>query len=185
MILLDTDVFIDVALDRRPYSDLASELLDRIEHGAEAAYIAWYSVSNLYYLAAPALGGVSARLRRPVHSHQERQGLRTLSNPCGRPAGGADRVVLMVGDSVPSSNAVARCRRGQNGGRLKGLRFVDYRVEGGRCRGGLHFGEFRCLHHGRDNPSGSRGKRRNNRDSQSSMRWTQESGQVAKARSCS
>ena len=61
MILLDTDVLIDVALDRRPYSDSASELLDRIEHGAEAAYIAWHSVSNLYYLVAPALGGVSAR----------------------------------------------------------------------------------------------------------------------------
>ena len=61
MILLDTDVLIDVALDRRPYSDLASELLDRIEHGAEAAYIAWHSVSNLYYLVAPALGGISAR----------------------------------------------------------------------------------------------------------------------------
>ena len=61
MILLDTDVLIDVALDRRPYSDPASELLDRIEHGAEAAYIAWHSVSNLYYMVAPALGGVSAR----------------------------------------------------------------------------------------------------------------------------
>ena len=61
MILLDIDVLIDVALDRRPYSDLASELLDRIEHGAEAAYIAWHSVSNLYYLVAPALGGISAR----------------------------------------------------------------------------------------------------------------------------
>ena len=61
MILLDTDVLIDVALDRRPHSDPASELLDRIEHGAEAAFIAWHSVSNLYYLVAPALGGVSAR----------------------------------------------------------------------------------------------------------------------------
>ena len=61
MILLDTDVLIDVALDRRPYSDPASELLDRIEHGAEAAFIAWHSVSNLYYLVAPALGGISAR----------------------------------------------------------------------------------------------------------------------------
>ena len=61
MILLDTDVLIDVALDRRPHSDLASELLDRIENGAEAAYIAWHSVSNLYYIVAPALGGVSAR----------------------------------------------------------------------------------------------------------------------------
>ena len=61
MILLDTDVLIDVALDRRPHSDPAAELLDRIERGAEAAYIAWHSVSNLYYVVTPALGGVSAR----------------------------------------------------------------------------------------------------------------------------
>ncbi|MCE2405726.1 MAG: PIN domain-containing protein [Dehalococcoidia bacterium] len=61
MILLDTDVLADVALDRRPHSDAASELLDRIEHGAEAAYLAWHSVSNLYYIVAPTLGGVSAR----------------------------------------------------------------------------------------------------------------------------
>ena len=61
MILLDTDVLIDIALDRRPHSDSASELLDRIEHGMEAAYIAWHSVSNLYYVVAPTRGGVSAR----------------------------------------------------------------------------------------------------------------------------
>ena len=61
MILLDTDVLIDVALDRRPHSGPASELLDRIEHGAESAYIAWHSVSNLYYIVAPARGGVSVR----------------------------------------------------------------------------------------------------------------------------
>ena len=61
MILLDTDVLIDVALDRRPYADPASELLDRVEQGAEAACIAWHSVSNLYHVVAPALGGVSTR----------------------------------------------------------------------------------------------------------------------------
>lgn len=61
MILLDTDVLIDVALDRLPHSTPAAELLDRIEHGAETAYIAWHSVSNLYYVITPALGGVSAR----------------------------------------------------------------------------------------------------------------------------
>ena len=61
MILLDTDILVDVALDRSPYSDPASELLDRIEYGAEAAYIAWHSVSNFYRLVTPALGGVSAR----------------------------------------------------------------------------------------------------------------------------
>jgi predicted nucleic acid-binding protein len=61
MILLDTDVLIDVALDRRPHASSASELLDRIEQGAESACIAWHSVSNLYYIVAPARGGVSTR----------------------------------------------------------------------------------------------------------------------------
>ena len=61
MILIDTDVLIDVALDRHPHVAAASELLDRIEHGAEAAFIAWHSVSNFYYLVAPALGGVNTR----------------------------------------------------------------------------------------------------------------------------
>ncbi|MCY4112668.1 MAG: PIN domain-containing protein [Chloroflexi bacterium] len=61
MILLDTDVLIDVALDRTPHSDPASELLDRIEHGAEAAYIAWHSASNFYYIVSPVLGGTSTR----------------------------------------------------------------------------------------------------------------------------
>ena len=61
MILLDTDVLLDIALDRRPHSDPASELMDRIEHGAESAYIAWHSISNLYHIVAPARGGVRAR----------------------------------------------------------------------------------------------------------------------------
>ncbi len=61
MILLDTDVLIDVALDRHPHSGPSSELLDQIEQGAESAYIAWHSVSNLYYIVAPARGGLSAR----------------------------------------------------------------------------------------------------------------------------
>ena len=61
MILLDTDVLIDVALDRQPHASPAAELLDRIEHGAESACIAWHSVSNLYYVVAPARGGVSTR----------------------------------------------------------------------------------------------------------------------------
>ncbi len=61
MILLDTDVLIDIALDRRPHADPAAELLDRIEHGAESACIAWHTVSNFYYLVAPSRGGGSAR----------------------------------------------------------------------------------------------------------------------------
>ena len=61
MILLDTDVLIDVALDRRPHSGLASELLDRIERGASRAHVASHSISSLYYIVAPARGGANAR----------------------------------------------------------------------------------------------------------------------------
>ena len=58
MILLDTDVIIDVALDRHPHSGPASELLDRLERGQESAFIAWHTVSNFYYLVAPSRGGL-------------------------------------------------------------------------------------------------------------------------------
>lgn len=61
MILLDTDVLIDVALDRHPHADTAVDLLDRVERGLRKACIAWHTVSNLYYLVAPSRGGVSAR----------------------------------------------------------------------------------------------------------------------------
>ena len=61
MILIDTDVLIDIALRRQPHAGPAAELLDKIEHGVEAANLAWHSVSNLYYIVAPAIGGVSAR----------------------------------------------------------------------------------------------------------------------------
>ena len=61
MILMDTDVLIDVALDRHPHSGPASELLDRIERGRERAFIAWHTVSNFYYLVARRRGGASAR----------------------------------------------------------------------------------------------------------------------------
>ncbi len=59
--LLDTDVLIDVALDRSPHSDLASEILDRLEHGYQKAFIAWHSVSNFFYMVAPSHGEKTAR----------------------------------------------------------------------------------------------------------------------------
>lgn len=61
MILIDTDVLIDVALDRQPFSDAASELLDRLQTGPKRAFVAWHSLSNFYYLVTPAGGGSDAR----------------------------------------------------------------------------------------------------------------------------
>ena len=61
MILIDTDVLVDLALDRQPFSDAAAELLDRLQTGPKRAFVAWHTVSNFYYLVAPARGGSDAR----------------------------------------------------------------------------------------------------------------------------
>ncbi len=61
MILLDTDILIDVALDREPYSEPSFELLEHIESGGERASIAWHTISNLYYIVRPTLGDLTTR----------------------------------------------------------------------------------------------------------------------------
>ena len=61
MILIDTDVLVDVAMDRAPFAQAASEVLNLVELGYEKACIAWHSVSNLYYLMSPGHGGMDIR----------------------------------------------------------------------------------------------------------------------------
>ena len=52
-LLLDTDVLLDVALDRKPYAEPAARLLDALEQRPGSGFIAWHTVSNFYYLVAP------------------------------------------------------------------------------------------------------------------------------------
>ncbi len=59
--LLDTDVLIDVALDRQPHAGPSSELLDRVEQGPRRAFVAWHTLSNFYYLVTPARGDADTR----------------------------------------------------------------------------------------------------------------------------
>ncbi|MGH9461194.1 MAG: PIN domain-containing protein [Vicinamibacteria bacterium] len=61
IVLLDTDVLVDVALDRKPHAAPASALVDALERRPGSAFIAWHSVSNFYYLVAPSRGKSSAR----------------------------------------------------------------------------------------------------------------------------
>ena len=61
MILLDTDVLIDVALDRAPHADPAAELLSRLERRTRRGFVAWHTLSNFYYLVSPARGKGDAR----------------------------------------------------------------------------------------------------------------------------
>lgn len=61
IILLDTDVLIDLALDRAPHSAPAAQLLDALAQRPGRAFVAWHSISNFYYLVAPTRGRSETR----------------------------------------------------------------------------------------------------------------------------
>ncbi|MEM8962631.1 MAG: PIN domain-containing protein [Acidobacteriota bacterium] len=61
-VLLDTDVILDVVLDRTPHVDASASLLDAVERKDNHGFIAWHSVSNVYYLARPKTGDAEVRL---------------------------------------------------------------------------------------------------------------------------
>ena len=50
IVLLDTDVLIDVALKREPFSQYSSKILELAEQKVLNAFIAWHSISNFYYI---------------------------------------------------------------------------------------------------------------------------------------
>lgn len=60
-VLLDTDVLLDIALDRKPHAEAASALVDMLERRHGTGFIAWHSIANFYYLVAPSRGKTSAR----------------------------------------------------------------------------------------------------------------------------
>jgi predicted nucleic acid-binding protein len=61
VILLDTDVILDVVLDRTPHARDSAALLDRLEQGPWSPFVAWHTLSNLYYLLRSRRGGMDTR----------------------------------------------------------------------------------------------------------------------------
>jgi len=55
-VLVDTDVLLDVALDRAPHAEAAAALLDHLEQHPGTGFMAWHTVSNFYYLVVPRHG---------------------------------------------------------------------------------------------------------------------------------
>ena len=52
MLLLDSDILIDSALDREPYAASSTDLLDEVRQGRERACIAWHTISKFHYEVA-------------------------------------------------------------------------------------------------------------------------------------
>lgn len=61
IVLLDTDILIDLALDRAPHAEAAARLLESLEQRPGSAFVAWHSISNFFYLVTPHRGAEEAR----------------------------------------------------------------------------------------------------------------------------
>lgn len=61
MILIDSDVLLDVALTRHPHFADSERLLLAVESGAEDAAMAWHTVANVYYFVSRHRSDAAAR----------------------------------------------------------------------------------------------------------------------------
>ena len=59
-ILFDTNVILDVMLDRQPFSNIAAELFSKVESGKMLGFIGATTVTTIYYLAKKAVGDEQA-----------------------------------------------------------------------------------------------------------------------------
>lgn len=60
-LLLDTNIVLDVLMDRMPFSDYAVELFSRAEDGTIMGYLCGTTITTIYYLTAKTVGDERAR----------------------------------------------------------------------------------------------------------------------------
>lgn len=60
-ILLDTNIVLDVLMDRMPFSDPAVELFSKVEDGTVIGYLCGTTITTVYYLASKTVGTARAQ----------------------------------------------------------------------------------------------------------------------------
>lgn len=60
-VLFDTNVILDLLLDRKPFSTDAAILLSKVESGKLKGYICATTVTTIHYLASKAIGPIESR----------------------------------------------------------------------------------------------------------------------------
>lgn len=60
-ILLDTNIVLDLLMDRAPFADAAAELFAKVEDSTIMGYVCGTTITTIYYLAAKAVGAPRAR----------------------------------------------------------------------------------------------------------------------------
>lgn len=59
-ILFDTNIVLDVLMDRLPFSDAAVELFSRVEDGTISGYLCGTTITTVFYLASKVVGTATA-----------------------------------------------------------------------------------------------------------------------------
>ena len=60
-ILFDTNVILDVLLDREPFSSTAAKLFSKVESGEISGYVCATTITTIHYLACKVIGADSAK----------------------------------------------------------------------------------------------------------------------------
>jgi len=60
-ILLDTNIVLDLLMDRMPFADAAAELFSKVEDGSATGYLCGTTITTVYYLAAKVVGTPKAQ----------------------------------------------------------------------------------------------------------------------------
>ncbi|MDA8414695.1 MAG: PIN domain-containing protein [Desulfobacteraceae bacterium] len=60
-VLFDTNVVLDLLMDRMPFADAAVRLFSLVEDGSVVGYLCGTTVTTVFYLAAKAIGTAQAR----------------------------------------------------------------------------------------------------------------------------
>lgn len=60
-VLFDTNIFLDLLMDRAPFAEAAVELFSRVEEGTIIGYVCSTSITTIYYIASKTIGTVRAQ----------------------------------------------------------------------------------------------------------------------------
>ncbi len=58
--LLDTNIVLDLLMDRIPFTDAAAELFSKVEDGTVIGYLCATTITTIHYLVAKAVGALRA-----------------------------------------------------------------------------------------------------------------------------
>jgi predicted nucleic acid-binding protein len=65
IVFFDTDVILDLLLDRDPFAEIAAQIFSRVEKGNVAGYVCATTITTIHYLATKVTG--AGKAKKSIH----------------------------------------------------------------------------------------------------------------------